>query len=167
MRPRSGQRRFEDAPRLAEWKIFCDVTTNLDLEKGAITIIIQDKFGCLIDGLTKQVHINSTMQGEALAIRLACALVKYLNLSLVEIFGDNLAVILLCVSEKIPLWECDVIIKGIRLLACQGGVSFKWFPRVVNRAFRRIARVCLDKVLPLDWASCPLLALVQRLFNSM
>ncbi|KAI8016297.1 Subtilisin-like protease SBT3 [Camellia lanceoleosa] len=51
---RCGQRRFVDALGLANWKIFCDVATDLGLGKGAIAVLIQDKFGQLIDGSTKQ-----------------------------------------------------------------------------------------------------------------
>ncbi|KAL7234049.1 hypothetical protein ACSBR1_017615 [Camellia fascicularis] len=50
---------------------------------------------------------------EALAVRRACLMAYALNLSLVEISSDNQSVILSCVSENVPPWDCATIIEDI------------------------------------------------------
>ncbi|KAL7260454.1 hypothetical protein ACSBR1_006171 [Camellia fascicularis] len=82
--------------------------------QGAIAILLQNSSGNLIDGVAKSVVISSVLQGEALAIRMACHMAKALNLSNIEIEGDNKQVILLCVSETVPPWECNAILHDTR-----------------------------------------------------
>ncbi|KAL7258335.1 hypothetical protein ACSBR1_004456 [Camellia fascicularis] len=59
---------------------------------------------------------------------------KALNLSHIEILGDNKFVILLCASENDPPWDCAPIIEDIRVLVSYNRLSFRWYPRSANGA---------------------------------
>ncbi|KAI8018921.1 hypothetical protein LOK49_LG04G00551 [Camellia lanceoleosa] len=83
-------------------KVNCDAGFHPMSSKGAIAALIRNNRGHLVDGLAREVVLSSASQGEALAIRLACLMVSSLELSSVEVEGDNKKVIHLCVSEDAP-----------------------------------------------------------------
>ncbi|CAL5402107.1 unnamed protein product [Camellia sinensis] len=71
-------------------------------------------------------------------------------------FGsDNKSVISLCVSETVPPWEYSAIILDIRGLASSHSLSFSWTSRNNNEAGHWVAKACLSKALPVNWAVCP------------
>ncbi|KAL7262354.1 hypothetical protein ACSBR1_000689 [Camellia fascicularis] len=89
-------------PPSGSFKINCDVATLKGSNKATIAAVLRDSQGSILDGLTQQVSIVSVLQGEALACRLACQLASSLNLSGVEIAGDNKSAIHLSVLESVP-----------------------------------------------------------------
>lgn len=88
---------------------------------------------------------------------------KTLNLSHVEIEGDNKSVISLCVSEDAPPWVCAPLIADIRALARGSNLSFHWSPRMANMAAHWTARASLSGSLPINWVLHPPKPLVQAL----
>lgn len=88
---------------------------------------------------------------------------KTLNLSHVEIEGDNKSVISLCVSEDAPPWACAPLIADIRALARGSNLSFHWSPRMANMAAHWTARASLSGSLPINWVLHPPKPLVQAL----
>ncbi|KAL7193372.1 hypothetical protein ACSBR2_025061 [Camellia fascicularis] len=109
---------------MGNWKMNCDVAIDKGHGMGAIAALLRNRQGQLIEGLAQKVKLASVAQGEALAVRLACAMVHTVNLGLVEIEGECKSVIQLCVSEDAPPWDCGVIIEDIISMATGGGVSF-------------------------------------------
>ncbi|CAL5392099.1 unnamed protein product [Camellia sinensis] len=69
--------------------------------------------------------------------------------------SDNKSVISLCVSEIVPPWEYSAIILDIRGLASSHSLSFSWTGRNNNEAVHWVAKACLSKALPVNWAVCP------------
>ncbi|KAI8009807.1 hypothetical protein LOK49_LG06G01744 [Camellia lanceoleosa] len=109
--------------------------------------------GKLIDGLACEVNITSAFKGEALAILTACAMCDTLNLSKVEIEGDNKRAIKLSVSEDVPPWECPTIFADIRAMAQQLVLTCRWCPRCANGAAHWAARARLGGHLPVNWVA--------------
>ncbi|KAI7987372.1 hypothetical protein LOK49_LG13G00962 [Camellia lanceoleosa] len=68
-------------------KVNCDTAFHPMSSKGAIAVLLRDDRGRLVDGLALEVVLSSASQGEALAIRLACLMVRSLGLSSVEVEG--------------------------------------------------------------------------------
>ncbi|CAL5423556.1 unnamed protein product [Camellia sinensis] len=95
-----------------------------DSTSASIAVLFRNWKGELIDGAVQRLEVNSAMQGEAFAIRKACLMALILNLSQVEIEGDNKTVISLCVSEDAPPWVCAPLIADIRALARCSNLSF-------------------------------------------
>ncbi|KAL7183556.1 hypothetical protein ACSBR2_025868 [Camellia fascicularis] len=124
-----------------------------------IAVLFRDCKGHLIEGDFQKVAVHSVMQGEALAVRKACLMAQALNLSKVEIASDNKTVILLCVSENAPPWDCAPIINDIRRLAESCNFSFLWSPRSANEAAHWTARVSLKGMLPVQWVANPPMSL--------
>ncbi|CAL5441364.1 unnamed protein product [Camellia sinensis] len=88
---------------------------------------------------------------------------RSLNLSQVEIVGDNKTVISHCVSEVVPPWECAPIIEDIRSLAIQCNFSFLWTPCEANSAANWATRTFLNGVLPPNWVCNPPVGLCKAL----
>ncbi|KAL7176319.1 hypothetical protein ACSBR2_029794 [Camellia fascicularis] len=142
------------------WKINCDAVTDLSRGRGAVAVLLRDEKGNLLDGIATKIRLTTVVQGEAIAVRLACAMARALQCAVVEIESDNKSVIHLCVSKGVPPWEICAVIQDIRSLAHSGGLAFKWSPRVRNRAIHWVATACLHDYLPLHWVSQPPMALV-------
>ncbi|KAL7249779.1 hypothetical protein ACSBR1_011873 [Camellia fascicularis] len=121
-------------PSSGNYKINYDVAVKKGYNQAEVVTILRDCKGELIDGLTKQSCISSSLQGEALACCLACQLAQDYNLSMVEVEGGNKLAIHLCVSDDIPPWECGAIVNDIKMLATRGNLSFHWCPRAANGA---------------------------------
>ncbi|KAL7257686.1 hypothetical protein ACSBR1_003912 [Camellia fascicularis] len=111
-------------PPSGSFKINCDVATLKGSDQASIVAVLQDSQGKILDGLTQKVSIVSVLQGEALACHLACQLASSLNLSRVEIAGDNKLVIHLSVLESVPPWEYAAMVADIKLMALQFVLSF-------------------------------------------
>lgn len=137
------------------YKINFDVATKKKTTKATVAAILRDSGGRILDGLVKQWSILSSFQGEALACRCACQLAQACNLSEVEIEGDNKEVIHLCVSKKVPPWECGVVFDDIKRLANQGNLFFNWSPRTANTAAHWVAQEFLRGWFPLNWVFQP------------
>ncbi|KAL7212958.1 hypothetical protein ACSBR2_015621 [Camellia fascicularis] len=99
------------------------------------------------------------MQGEARAVRMACAFSHTLNLRQVHVEGDNKSVINLSVSELVPPWDCQAIIHDIRSAQFRRNISFSWTPRNTNRVAHWVASCHLKGKLSLDWVVHPPLEL--------
>lgn len=130
-------------PAQGSVKVNCDVAVNAVSKVGRVAVLKHNDKGKLIDGLVQEVAITSVFWGEALAIRLACVMCATLNLSQMEIEGDNNRVIPLCVSEDAPPWECVAIFADIRTLAQRLMLTFRWCSRRANEVAHWTARARL------------------------
>ncbi|XP_028089296.1 uncharacterized protein LOC114289726 [Camellia sinensis] len=142
------------------WKINCDAATDLSRGRGAVVVLLRDEKGNLLDDIAAKIRLTIVVQGETIAVCLACAMARAIQCVAVEIESDSKTVIQLCVSEGVPPWEICAIIQDIRSLAHSGGLTFKWSPRVRNRAAHWVATACLHDYLPVHWVSQPLMAFV-------
>ncbi|KAI8027270.1 hypothetical protein LOK49_LG02G03305 [Camellia lanceoleosa] len=106
------------------FKANCDVAMSPNSTSAAIAVLFRKWKGELVDGVVQRLKVYSTLQGEVFAICKACLMAKTLNLSHVEIEGDNKSVISLCVFEDTPLWACAPLIANIRALARGSNLSF-------------------------------------------
>ncbi|KAI7983369.1 hypothetical protein LOK49_LG15G01604 [Camellia lanceoleosa] len=122
-RPPSFTSPAHDVPRLwsppmpGRLKANYDVALKLGSSSAYMVVLLQNFEGYLVDGVIRLKEVGSVMQGEAMSIRWAYLLTRDLNLSQVEIVGDNKEVICLYVSEDDPPWSCAIIIEDIRRLA--------------------------------------------------
>ncbi|XP_028083788.1 uncharacterized protein LOC114285008 [Camellia sinensis] len=142
-------------PGLGHFKLNCDASFTKDGSKASLAAILQNREGQLVDGRTSIVHVSSTLQGEAQAVRMACAFFQTLNLSQISVEGDSKTVIELSVSELVPPWDCMAIIHDIRSTKSRNNISFCWSPRSSNRAAHWVASRNLTGMLPLDWVAHP------------
>ncbi|XP_028065564.1 uncharacterized protein LOC114268572 [Camellia sinensis] len=164
-RLRSPQQRedYWKRPAAGNFKINCDVAIHNGSDCASIAAILWDSNGRLLDGVVKKIVCSSSLQGEALACRLACQLALARNLAGVEIEGDNKSVIHLSVSELDPPWDCGAIFFDIKHLAQHLNLTLSWRPRAANKAAHWVAQASLRNALPLDWLSFPPLALMALL----
>lgn len=145
------------------FKANCDVAMEKGSTKASIAVLFRNWKGELVDGAVQRIEVQSVLQGEAFAVRKACLIARALNLSQVEIEGDNKSVISLCVSEDVPPWTCAPIIEDIRTLARCSNFSLHWSPRSANGATHWTARASLSGALPANWVINPPLPLVRAL----
>ncbi|KAL7172332.1 hypothetical protein ACSBR2_031930 [Camellia fascicularis] len=137
-------------PGLGQFKLNCDASFTKDGTKASLAVILRNREGQLVDGRTSIVHVSSTLQGEARAVRMACDFSQTLNLRQVSVEGDNKTVIELSVSELVPPWDCMTIIHDIRSAKSRSNISFSWSPRSSNRVAHWVASRNLIGMLPLD-----------------
>ncbi|GMP26691.1 hypothetical protein CsSME_00003031 [Camellia sinensis var. sinensis] len=149
---------------LGQFKLNCDASFTKDGSKASLAVILRNREGQLVDGRTFIVHVSSTLQGEARAVRMACAFSQTLNLRQVSVEGDNKTVIELSVSELVPPWDCMAIIHDIRSAKSWSNISFSWSPRSSSRVAYWVASRNLTGMLPLHWVAHPPLALRAILF---
>ncbi|XP_028077852.1 uncharacterized protein LOC114279770 [Camellia sinensis] len=145
------------------FRVNCDVAIQPDTKVGAVVALLRNDQGTLLDGVAMKAAIASVLQGEVLAIRLACVMCDTLHLSRAEVEGDNQGVIKLSVSEDAPPWECAALVADIKALAHKRGLSFRWCPRSANSAANWVALARLGGYLPVNWVTCPPLLLVSSL----
>lgn len=77
----------------------------------AITAILRDHSGKIVEGQSSIVHDTSVLQCEVHAIRLAGSLIQANNLSQITIESDNKLAIHLCSTESVPPWVYATIMK--------------------------------------------------------
>ncbi|KAI8542975.1 hypothetical protein RHMOL_Rhmol08G0182300 [Rhododendron molle] len=102
-------------------------------------MVLRNCKGEVLDGYSSLVNASSAIQGEALAIRLACHLITTNQISQDIIESDNKMVIKLCSTENVPPWECAALVKDIRLLSFNFDGEFSWVPRACNKASHWVA----------------------------
>lgn len=120
-----------------------------------LSVVIRDRRGSLINGSVDSAKVTSPLQGEALAIRKACGMMKELGMDRVEIESDKKLAIKLSVSELDPPWEIATIIWDIRQFREEMGVSFAWARRKANELAHLVATKALKELLPVSWVSSP------------
>ncbi|KAI7990427.1 hypothetical protein LOK49_LG12G02451 [Camellia lanceoleosa] len=147
-------------PLHGTWKINCDAATDLFRGRGAVAVLLRDATGKLVDGVATSLRMTTALQGEACAVRFACSMARALHGATVEVESDCKKLIQLCVSEGVPPWEICAVMNDIWCMASSGTVTFKWCPRIQNRAAHWVASACLRNALPVDWVSQPPVALV-------
>ncbi|KAL7243729.1 hypothetical protein ACSBR1_016032 [Camellia fascicularis] len=142
-------------PGLGLFKLNCDASFTKDGSKASLVAILRNREEQLVDGRTSIVYVSSTLQGEARAVRMACAFSQTLNLRQISVEGDSKSVIELSVSELVPPWDCMAIIHDIRSAKSRNNISFCWSPRSSNREAHWVASRNLTCLLPLDWVAHP------------
>ncbi|KAF7139221.1 hypothetical protein RHSIM_Rhsim07G0138700 [Rhododendron simsii] len=143
------------APNQGRIKINCDVAIRKNGQEAACAAVVRNWVGKLIDGHVISAKVTSSLQGELLAIRLACAMANSLGLLEVEIESDNQMAIKLSASELVPPWEVGAVVQDIRLLSQSGGFSFKWVKREANGLAHLVASYSLRSLLPRNWVASP------------
>ncbi|KAI8558898.1 hypothetical protein RHMOL_Rhmol04G0132100 [Rhododendron molle] len=95
-------------------------------QKGEIAVasVLQDWKGALVDGRVGRTSVTSPLQGELLAILLACEMAEALGISKACIESDNQQAIKLSVSELVPPWEVLSLVSDIRQFGQYVGLSF-------------------------------------------
>ncbi|KAG5555977.1 hypothetical protein RHGRI_006568 [Rhododendron griersonianum] len=134
-------------------KANCDVAMKKGYPKAAIAVVLRNCKGEVLDGCSSLVNASSATQGEALAVRLACQLINSNQISRAIIESDNKMFIKLCSTENVPPWECDTLIKDIRLISSNFARKFSWVPRACNKASHWVASQAFKGSIPLDWVS--------------
>ncbi|GMQ02016.1 hypothetical protein CsSME_00048443 [Camellia sinensis var. sinensis] len=125
------------SPAQGIFKVNCDVAIQPGTKVGAMPALLRNDQGTLLDGIATKALIASVLQGEVMAICLACVMCDTLHLSRVEVEGDNQGAIKLSVSEDAPPWECAALVADIKALAHKRGQELKFCPVTV-----------------MDWGSC-------------
>ncbi|CAL5399760.1 unnamed protein product [Camellia sinensis] len=123
-------------------KANCDVSLSLGGRKVSLAVILSDWKGRLVDGVVSMVQ--SLIQGEARAVRLAYLFLRALGLSNVQVKSDKKSVIELSASELDPLCDCLVCIHDIRFLGLESSFTFSWAPRTANRVVDWLASTQLN-----------------------
>ncbi|GMP61057.1 hypothetical protein CsSME_00023669 [Camellia sinensis var. sinensis] len=130
-------------PRQGRFKANCDVALRPGTSRASVAVIFRNSSGSVVEEAARFEDVGSILQGETLAIRWACLMARSLNLSQVEIAGDN---------------NLD-----IRIIAKQCNLSFVWTPREANSAAHWIARAFLNGVLLSNWVINPPVGLCKAL----
>lgn len=136
-----------------QFKLNCDASFSRDGSK--VSLAVRNWKEKLVDGKTSIVHVSSTLQGDARAVRLAHAFSQTLNLRQVHVESDNKSVIDLSVSELAPPRDCQTIIHDIRSAKSRGNISFSCSPSNANSAAHWLASCNLKGMLPLNWIVHP------------
>ncbi|KAH7847270.1 hypothetical protein Vadar_023997 [Vaccinium darrowii] len=62
------------APDMGKIKVNCDVALHKSGNNSTISVVLRDRKGRIMDGLAKTVHVESSLNGELQAIRMACVM---------------------------------------------------------------------------------------------
>ncbi|KAI8003771.1 hypothetical protein LOK49_LG08G02746 [Camellia lanceoleosa] len=87
-------------PPIGIWKINCDTATDLSREREAVAVLLRDEKGNLLDGIAAKIRLTTVVQEKAIAVRLACAMARALQCTVVEIESDSKTVIQLCIQRR-------------------------------------------------------------------
>lgn len=155
------------APNMGKFKANCYVAIPKSGNMGQIFVVIRDRKGRIVDGLTKTIRAESSLEGELQAIRMACGMVNNLGLKDVEVEFDNKQVTSLSVSELVPPWKVSALVQDIRHLAKEGKALLHWIRRSANRLAHEIASLALKQKLPCNWVVNPPFPLVSILEHDM
>ncbi|KAI8544640.1 hypothetical protein RHMOL_Rhmol08G0312200 [Rhododendron molle] len=143
------------APNQGRFKFNCDVAVMKNGQEAACAAVVRNWNGKLIDGHVISATVSSSLQGELLAIRLACGMASSMGLTEVEIESDNQLAIKLSASELVPPWEVEAVVQDIRFMKQSGGISFKWVKREANGLAHVVASKSLRRLLPRNWVANP------------
>ncbi|KAI8538927.1 hypothetical protein RHMOL_Rhmol09G0141300 [Rhododendron molle] len=109
------------APDHGYFKLNCDIAIKKDGHEAAFAVVQRDWNGQMVNGNMSSVKVSSPLQGELLALRFACGMVKTLGLLGAVIESDNQVAIKLSVSELDPPWEVASVVMDIRDLVSRDG----------------------------------------------
>lgn len=140
------------APPAGLLKINCDAAFQKGSSMAAITAILRDHSGKIVEGQSSIVHDTSVLQCEVHAIRLAGSLIQANNLSrsLLKVITNGYSSLLN--RECASMGLCDNY-ERCKSFHCSCSRLFTWAPRNCNRATHQVAYHCLRNSLPLDWVS--------------
>lgn len=133
-------------------KVNIDAATNLDIQKGAIAVIVRDSGGNMLTGISKKIHCNCAIQAEAFALREAILLIEALGLHQVEIESDCKPIVDCFKSDNIP-WQILSIVQDCKVrLASLPLVKIGWARRTANKVADTVAKLALTTFVPLTWS---------------
>ncbi|XP_028110248.1 uncharacterized protein LOC114308781 [Camellia sinensis] len=124
VRPALGSVRWTP-PDQGHYKLNCDASFAKDCSKTSLVVILRDWRGNLVDGTTTMVHVSSTIQSEARAVRMAYAFSQTLNFSQIQVENGSQSVIKSRVFELVPPWDCQAIIHDIHSAKSNCLLSFR------------------------------------------
>lgn len=122
----SAQRKAPDHGKL---KFNCDAVVSKDGRRAKVVVVLSDWRVNLVHGNVECAFISSPLQGELLAICLACGMVTDLKLNKVEIESDNQLAVKLSGSELVPPWEVMAVVLDVRQFCRDLGLTVSWINR--------------------------------------
>lgn len=143
------------APDQGGFKINCDVAIKRNGQEAVVGAVMRDWEGSLVDGNVAFVRASSPLQGELLAIRQACGMVRSLGLNEAVIESDNQQAIKLSVSELVPPWEVMALVMDIRQIRQEADLKLVWARREANGLAHVVATMALKNLLPCNWVGSP------------
>ncbi|CAL5371424.1 unnamed protein product [Camellia sinensis] len=166
-----GVSQFHESNRDQRWrparagalKFNCDASFNSKGATASAAVLLRNSEGRLVDGIATSFRSSSAFAAEAQAVRLAAQLAITRNPEAATIESNNLEVIKLGVSEKVPPWEALAIILDIRQMVRQENLNLRWTNRANNTAAHWTAQACAHNSLPVGWVSNPPMALSEIL----
>ncbi|KAI8560463.1 hypothetical protein RHMOL_Rhmol04G0257600 [Rhododendron molle] len=112
------------APDQGNFKFNCDVAVSSQGREAVAASVLRNWKGELVDGRVARAKISSPLQGELIAIRLACVMARALGISNACIESDNQQAIKLSVFELDLPWEVLALVSDIRQLGEVLGLKF-------------------------------------------
>lgn len=106
-----------------------------------------------MNGVVGSAYITSLLQGELYAIRLACGMVKDMELNRVMIELNSQLAIKLSVSD--PPWEVMALVFDVRHFRQQFRFGFSCINRVANDLAHEVASSARRGLLNPNWVSSP------------
>ncbi|KAI8571342.1 hypothetical protein RHMOL_Rhmol01G0112500 [Rhododendron molle] len=143
------------APDQGCFKLNCDVAIKKNGKDAVCAMVQRDWKGQILNGSANHVKVTSSLQGELLAIRFACGMVKSLGYRRTCIESDNQQAIKLSVSESVPPWTVASIVMDIRELRKECEIAVTWVSKDANGLAHAVASKALRGLLPCNWVACP------------
>lgn len=108
-----------------------------------------------MNGNVAPARVSSPLQGELLAIRLACGMARSLGFNGAVIESDNQMAIKLCIFELVPPWEVGSSVLDIRQLKQELELKYTWVKREANGLVHVVASKAVRGLLPSNWLASP------------
>lgn len=137
------------------WQFQVYVAIKRNGQEAACASVVRNWAGMLIDGNVAFARIYSPLQGELIAIPLACGMARSLRLNGAVIESDNQVAIKLSVFELVTPWEVGALVLDIRQMKQECGQSLAWVKREANRLAHVVASKALRSFLPSNWVASP------------
>lgn len=132
-------------------KINIDATTDMEMARGAVVVIVRDRNGDMLTSISKRIPCSSPLQAEARALLEALHLVEALNIQQV-IICKNL--VDCCFSKEAP-WQIASDIHSIKTkLMSLPLVTIAWARKTANKVAHVAANLALSTYVSLPFTAC-------------
>lgn len=144
------------APDQGGFKFNCDIAVAKGVQDAAFAVVQRNWEGQIVNGFASLIKVTSPLQGELLAIRFACCMMKSQSINDGSIESDCQTAIKLSVSELVPPWEVATVVDDIKQMQQESGVTLAWIKRKANGLAHILAKKKLCGLLPLSsWVANP------------
>ncbi|KAI8573991.1 hypothetical protein RHMOL_Rhmol01G0318700 [Rhododendron molle] len=113
-------------PPVGHIKANCDVAMSNEGRDAMAAVILRNSRGEVVDGAVKGFKVDSVLQGELQAIRLACATAKDQGWQSLMVESDCKQATELCVNELVPPWNCTALAEDIKEMAEERSTTLQW-----------------------------------------